>query len=165
MRIYIITQANMHLVLSRFLLMILISVERVFIGAIGVRLNRVLLFILKSIKVVNFITFFHTYVYVVYVCRLNSRGTITLLHVNFFAAHSGIAWSFRFPSMGTLQNLGTNSRRRKRNGLGSSDSCKDLRQKRHTIHLQPEVIIQKEPYLIVTPPSPEDLVEENSRFV
>ncbi|XP_012542241.1 breast cancer anti-estrogen resistance protein 3 homolog isoform X2 [Monomorium pharaonis] len=67
-----------------------------------------------------------------------------------------IAWSFRFPSMGTLQNLGTNSRRRKRNGLATSESSKDLRQKRHTIHLQPEVIIQKEPCLIVTPPSPED---------
>ncbi|XP_032683101.1 breast cancer anti-estrogen resistance protein 3 isoform X3 [Odontomachus brunneus] len=69
-----------------------------------------------------------------------------------------IAWSFRFPSMGTLQNLGTSSRRRKRDGgLVSSDSCKDLRQKRHTIHLQPEVIIQKEPCLIVTPPSPDNL--------
>lgn len=144
--------------------MILMNIERVFIGAIGVQLNRVLLFARKFITVLCFITF-HTYVYVVYVCQLNSRETITLLHVNFFAAHSGIAWSFRFPSMGTLQNLGTNSRRRKRNGLAASDSCKDLRQKRHTIHLQSEVIIQKEPCLIVTPPSPEDLVEDSSRYV
>lgn len=70
--------------------------------------------------------------------------------------HSGIAWSFRFPSMGTLQNLGTSGRRRKRNGLESSDSCKDLRGKRHTIHLQPDIVIQREPCLIVTPPSPDD---------
>jgi len=128
-------------------------------------INLASLFIRKFIAVLNFVTLFHTYGYIVYVHRLNSRGTITLSHVNFFTAHSGIAWSFRFPSMGTLQNLGTNSRRRKRNGLASSDSCKDLRQKRHTIHLQPEVIIQKEPCLIVTPPSPENLVEDNSRFV
>ncbi|XP_076670326.1 breast cancer anti-estrogen resistance protein 3 homolog isoform X2 [Andrena cerasifolii] len=74
-----------------------------------------------------------------------------------------IAWSFRFPSMGTLQNLGTSGRRRKRNGIPSSASCKDLRQKRHTIHLQPEAIIQKEPSLIVTPLSPEDTAEGNRR--
>ncbi|XP_031365545.1 breast cancer anti-estrogen resistance protein 3 isoform X1 [Apis dorsata] len=66
-----------------------------------------------------------------------------------------IAWSFRFPSMGTLQNLSASGRRRKRNGISSSASCKELHQKRHTIHLQPEVIIQKEPSFIVTPPSPE----------
>ncbi|CAL7935948.1 unnamed protein product [Xylocopa violacea] len=74
-----------------------------------------------------------------------------------------IAWSFRFPSMGTLQNLGASGRRRKRNGVPSSTSCKDLHQKRHTIHLQPEVIIQKEPSFIVTPPSPEDPTAETSR--
>lgn len=143
--------------------MILSNIERIF--TFGVRLNRVFYSLVNLLPVINFITLFHTCVYVVYVCQLNSRGTITLLHVNFFAAHSGIAWSFRFPSMGTLQNLGTNSRRRKRNGLTSSDSCKDLRQKRHTIHLQPEVIIQKEPCLIVTPPSPEDFVEDNLRYI
>lgn len=146
--------------------MILSNIECVFIGALGIRLNRVFFYsLINLLPVLNFITLFHTCVYVVYVCQLNSRGTVTLLYVNFFAAHSGIAWSFRFPSMGTLQNLGTNSRRRKRNGLTSSDSCKDLRQKRHTIHLQPEVIIQKEPCLIVTPPSPEDFVEDNSKYV
>ncbi|XP_043265116.1 SH2 domain-containing protein 3C isoform X2 [Colletes gigas] len=74
-----------------------------------------------------------------------------------------ISWSFRFPSMVTLQNLGASGRRRKRNGIPSSASCKDLQQKRHTIHLQPEVIIQKEPSLIVTPLSPEDLTEESPR--
>ncbi|KAK1116654.1 hypothetical protein K0M31_018196 [Melipona bicolor] len=74
-----------------------------------------------------------------------------------------IAWSFRFPSMGTLQTLGASGRRRKRNGISSSTSCKELHQKRHTIHLQPEVIIQKEPSFIVTPPSPEDPTEENRR--
>ncbi|OAD54029.1 Breast cancer anti-estrogen resistance protein 3 [Eufriesea mexicana] len=65
--------------------------------------------------------------------------------------------------MGTLQNLGASGRRRKRNGISSSASCKELHQKRHTIHLQPEVIIQKEPSFIVTPPSPEDPTEENRR--
>ncbi|XP_076167498.1 breast cancer anti-estrogen resistance protein 3 homolog isoform X2 [Ptiloglossa arizonensis] len=74
-----------------------------------------------------------------------------------------ISWSFRFPSMGTLQNLGASGRRRKRNGIPSSASCKDLNQKRHTIHLQPEVIIQKEPSIIVTSLSPEDLTEGNQR--
>ncbi|XP_017878670.1 breast cancer anti-estrogen resistance protein 3 isoform X2 [Ceratina calcarata] len=74
-----------------------------------------------------------------------------------------IAWSFRFPSMGTLQNLGASGRRRKRNGIPSSTSCKDLHQKRHTIHLQPEVIIQKEPSFIVTPPSPDDPTEHYRR--
>nr|XP_050847215.1 breast cancer anti-estrogen resistance protein 3 homolog [Vespula vulgaris] len=75
-----------------------------------------------------------------------------------------IAWSFRFPSMGTLQNLGASGRRRKR-GFSSSTSCKDLRRQRHTIHLQPEVIIQKEPCLIVTPPSPENFIRANQRSV
>lgn len=65
--------------------------------------------------------------------------------------------------MGTLQNLGASGRRRKRNGIPSSASCKDLNQKRHTIHLQPEVIIQKEPSIIVTSLSPEDLTEGNQR--
>ncbi|XP_076763896.1 breast cancer anti-estrogen resistance protein 3 homolog isoform X2 [Xylocopa sonorina] len=75
-----------------------------------------------------------------------------------------IAWSFRFPSMGTLQNLGASGRRRKRNGVASSASCKELHQKRHTIHLQPEVIIQKEPSFIVTPPSPEEPTADTSRY-
>jgi len=88
----------------------------------------------------------------------------TLLHADLFTAHSGIAWSFRFPSMGTLQNLGTSGRRRKREGL-ASDSCKDLRQKRHTIHLQPEVVVQNEPCLIVTPPSPDEHARSNPRYV
>ncbi|XP_033334685.1 breast cancer anti-estrogen resistance protein 3 homolog isoform X3 [Megalopta genalis] len=74
-----------------------------------------------------------------------------------------IAWSFRFPSMGALQNLGASGRRRKRNGLSSSASCKDLYQKRHTIHLQPEIIIQKEHSIIVTPLTPDDLGDEDSR--
>ncbi|XP_053997545.1 breast cancer anti-estrogen resistance protein 3 homolog isoform X1 [Hylaeus anthracinus] len=74
-----------------------------------------------------------------------------------------MTWNFRFPSMGTLQNLGASGRRRKRNGIHSSASCKDLYQKRHTIHLQPEVIIQKEPSIIGTPLSPEDLTEESRR--
>ncbi|XP_015435514.1 PREDICTED: SH2 domain-containing protein 3C [Dufourea novaeangliae] len=74
-----------------------------------------------------------------------------------------ITWSFRFPSMGTLQNLGASGRRRKRNGMSSSASCKDLHQKRHTIHLQQEIIIQKEPSLIVTPLSPEDPSDESRR--
>ncbi|XP_043502117.1 breast cancer anti-estrogen resistance protein 3 homolog [Polistes fuscatus] len=74
-----------------------------------------------------------------------------------------IAWSFRFPSMGTLQNLGASGRRRKR-GISSSSSSKDLRRQRHTIHLQPEVI-QKEPCLIVTPPSPENFIRSNQRSV
>lgn len=68
--------------------------------------------------------------------------------------------------MGTLQNLGTTGRRRKRNdGLATSDSCRDLRQKRHTIHLQPEVIVQREPCLIVTPPSPDDLTDSGPGYV
>ncbi|KZC12965.1 Breast cancer anti-estrogen resistance protein 3 [Dufourea novaeangliae] len=65
--------------------------------------------------------------------------------------------------MGTLQNLGASGRRRKRNGMSSSASCKDLHQKRHTIHLQQEIIIQKEPSLIVTPLSPEDPSDESRR--
>lgn len=99
-------------------------------------------------------------------CTLNPATKRSLYYVHFFTAHSGIAWSFRFPSMGTLQNLGTSSRRRKRDGgLVSSDSCKDIRQKRHTIHLQPEVIIQREPCLIVTPPSPDHLTGSRPGYV
>ncbi|XP_029173541.1 breast cancer anti-estrogen resistance protein 3 isoform X1 [Nylanderia fulva] len=74
-----------------------------------------------------------------------------------------IAWSFRFPSMNTLQNLGTSGRRRKRNGLASLNSCKDVRQKRHTIHLQSEISIQKEPSLIVALPSSNNLSRNSSR--
>ncbi|XP_046481758.1 breast cancer anti-estrogen resistance protein 3 isoform X1 [Neodiprion pinetum] len=62
-----------------------------------------------------------------------------------------IAWSFRFPSMGTLQNLSASGRRRKRDTLSME---KYGHQQRHTIHLQPETIMQKEPALIITPPSP-----------
>ncbi|XP_043285037.1 breast cancer anti-estrogen resistance protein 3 homolog isoform X3 [Venturia canescens] len=70
-----------------------------------------------------------------------------------------IAWSFRFPSMGTLQNLGTSGRRKKREGLnGAFSSSKDSKhQQRHTIHLHPDVMIQKEPILVITPPSPDQL--------
>ncbi|XP_066594093.1 breast cancer anti-estrogen resistance protein 3 homolog isoform X2 [Prorops nasuta] len=64
--------------------------------------------------------------------------------------------------MGTLHNLSASGRRRKKDGISSSVSCKDLRPNRHTIYLQPEIIIHnKEPCLIVTPPSPDDLTRRN----
>ncbi|XP_043285035.1 breast cancer anti-estrogen resistance protein 3 homolog isoform X2 [Venturia canescens] len=61
--------------------------------------------------------------------------------------------------MGTLQNLGTSGRRKKREGLnGAFSSSKDSKhQQRHTIHLHPDVMIQKEPILVITPPSPDQL--------
>ncbi|XP_051169525.1 breast cancer anti-estrogen resistance protein 3 homolog isoform X2 [Leptopilina boulardi] len=72
-----------------------------------------------------------------------------------------IAWSFRFPSMGALQNLGTNNRKRKRDDLSISVNCKDMRPNRHTVHLQSDVVKSE---LIITPPYNENEFKFNDRI-
>lgn len=62
--------------------------------------------------------------------------------------------------MGALQNLGTSNRKRKRDDLSVTLNCKDIRQNRHTVHLQSEVVKSE---LIITPPYNENGFKFNER--